>query len=60
MGQAGRGPVEVGKELADHARHVEHSGRSGRDRLASIIEASLLAVVRPQHDGGRPGFRATG
>jgi hypothetical protein len=43
MGE-GLGPVEVGNELADHARHTAHHS-DRRDRIVSIIEASLLAVV---------------
>lgn len=44
MGEAGLGPAETGKEIAEHARHnAAHS--SGHDRIISILEAALLAVV---------------
>ncbi|MCJ7438238.1 MAG: hypothetical protein MUP97_10825, partial [Acidimicrobiia bacterium] len=44
MGEAGLGPAETSKEIAEHARHnAGHS--SGRDRIITIIEAALLAIV---------------
>ena len=43
MGEAALGPAEVGKEIAEHARHAD--GHSRRERVVTIIEASLLAVV---------------
>jgi hypothetical protein len=46
MAEAGLEPAEVGKEIAEHARHAGgHSQVSGRDRVVSIVEASLLAIV---------------
>lgn len=46
MGEAGLEPTEVGKEIAEHARHSgEHSDTTRRERVISIIEAVLLAVV---------------
>jgi hypothetical protein len=46
MGEAGLGPGEVGKEIAEHARHSgQHREATGRDRIVTIIEAALLAVV---------------
>jgi hypothetical protein len=42
MGE-GLGPMEVGNELADHAKHTAHHEQ--RDRLVSILEAALLAIV---------------
>jgi hypothetical protein len=43
MGEAGLGPAETSKEIAEHARHAAH--RSERDRIITILEAGLLAVV---------------
>jgi hypothetical protein len=44
MGEAGLGPAETSKEIAEHARHAaSHAG--GRDQIITIIEAALLAVV---------------
>ncbi|MGZ8735038.1 MAG: hypothetical protein ACXW1M_07605 [Acidimicrobiia bacterium] len=46
MGEAGLGPGEVGKEIAEHAKHGgNHREATGRDRIVTIIEAALLAVV---------------
>jgi hypothetical protein len=39
----GLSAVEVGKEIAEHAKHA--SGRDRHDRIISITEALLLAVV---------------
>jgi len=39
----GLSAVEVGKEIAEHAKHA--SARDRRDRIISITEAVLLAVV---------------
>jgi hypothetical protein len=36
---------EVGKEIADHAKHSRGEGRERRDRIVSITEAVLLSVV---------------
>ncbi len=42
----GLSPTEVGKELAEHAKHAaEHGGKSRHDRRISIIEAVLLSIV---------------
>ncbi|MGN6172130.1 MAG: hypothetical protein ACTHPS_04160 [Streptosporangiaceae bacterium] len=44
----GLSPSEVGKEIAEHRGRVAKDGpaeRTGRDRLITIIEAFLLAVV---------------
>jgi hypothetical protein len=43
MGEAALEPAEVGKEISEHARHAD--GHSRRERVVSIVEASLLAVV---------------
>jgi hypothetical protein len=45
MGEAGLGPGEVAKEISEHAKHAGHSGSSIHDRVISIIEAGLLAIV---------------
>jgi len=45
MGEAGLGPGEVAKEIAEHAKHSGHSGGSAHDRVISIVEAALLAIV---------------
>jgi hypothetical protein len=45
MGEAGLGPGEVAKEISEHAKHSGHSGSSIHDRVISIIEAALLAIV---------------
>ncbi len=46
MGEGGLSPAEVGKEIAEHKHHAEHQGEAtGRDRIITIIEAILLAVV---------------
>jgi hypothetical protein len=42
----GLGPGEVGKEIAEHAKHSRgHDEATGHDRIITIIEAALLAVV---------------
>ena len=47
----GLSPSEVGKEIAEHHKKAEEQEESsaaeakGRDRLITIIEAVLLAVV---------------
>jgi hypothetical protein len=42
----GLGPGEVGKEIAEHAKHSgAHGEATGRDRIVTIIEAALLAIV---------------
>jgi hypothetical protein len=43
MGEVVLGPAETSKEIAEHARHAAH--RSERDRIITILEAGLLAVV---------------
>jgi hypothetical protein len=46
MGEGGLSPSEVGKEIAEHRHHAAHSDEAtGRDRIITIIEAILLAVV---------------
>lgn len=40
----GLSPIEVGKEIPQHAKHTHVAG-DRRDRLVSIAEAALLAVV---------------
>jgi hypothetical protein len=45
MGEAGLGPGEVAKEISEHAKHSGHSGTSVHDRVISIVEAALLAIV---------------
>ena len=45
MGEAGLGTAEVSKEIAEHREHSMHAGHTGRDRVVTIIEALLLAVV---------------
>ncbi len=41
----GLGPGEVGKEIAHHAHHSDRAEATGRDRVITIVEAALLAVV---------------
>jgi hypothetical protein len=43
MGEAPLGPVETGKEIAEHARH-HGADAGGHDRIIAIIEAALLAA----------------
>ena len=46
MGEAGLSASEVGKEIGEHRHRVhEHGEVQGADRVLTIIEASLLAVV---------------
>lgn len=45
MGEAGLSPGEVGKEIADHRKHAGAHEVTGHDRVITIIEAILLAVV---------------
>jgi hypothetical protein len=46
VGEGGLEATEVGKELAEHAKHAQsHEPGSRHDRIVSIIEAMLLAVV---------------
>lgn len=46
MAEAGLGPMEVGKELAEHAQQSRHHSTETRhDRVVSIVEAALLATV---------------
>ena len=45
MGE-GLSPAEVGKEIAEHKKHTGEDGEgSSRDRVVSIVEAFLLAIV---------------
>jgi hypothetical protein len=41
----GMSPQEVGKEIADHAKHGGGDVHERRDRLVSIAEAVLLSIV---------------
>jgi hypothetical protein len=42
----GLGPGEVGKEIAEHAKHSRGDDEAtGRDRIITIVEAALLAIV---------------
>jgi hypothetical protein len=48
MGEGGLSPGEVGKEIAEHNHHSQHHSSdeaTGRDRVLTIVEALLLAVV---------------
>lgn len=45
MGEAGLGPAEVGEKIAEHREHTMHQEPTGRDRIVTIIEAALLAMV---------------
>ncbi len=45
MGEGGLSPSEVGKEIAEHRQHSELGEATGRDRVITIVEAILLAVV---------------
>ena len=46
MGEGGLSAGEVGKEIAEHQHHAGHGDEAtGRDRVVTIIEAVLLAVV---------------
>jgi hypothetical protein len=45
MGEAGLSPGEVSKEIAEHKHHHEGDEATGRDRVITIVEALLLAVV---------------
>jgi hypothetical protein len=46
VGEGGLSTSEVGKEIAEHAHHHGgHDEATGRDRVVTIIEAILLAVV---------------
>lgn len=42
----GLGPAEVGKEISEHRERSHAAGeQTGRDRVVTIVEASLLALV---------------
>jgi len=42
----GLGPDAVGKEIAEHTKHSRgHEEATGHDRIITIVEAALLAVV---------------
>ncbi len=45
MGEGGLSASEVGKEIAEHRHHADHGEATGRDRVITIVEAILLAVV---------------
>jgi hypothetical protein len=45
VGEAGLGPAEVGEKIAEHREHTMHQQPTGRDRIVTIIEAALLAMV---------------
>jgi len=45
MGEGGLSPGEVSKEIAEHRHHNAEGEATGRDRVITIIEAILLAVV---------------
>lgn len=47
MGEGGLEAAEVGKEIAEHAKHAGmHGGpRSRHDVIISVVEAALLAIV---------------
>jgi hypothetical protein len=47
VGEGGLEAAEVGKEIAEHAKHAGLHGqpRSRRDTIISVVEAGLLAVV---------------
>ena len=45
MGEAGLGPAEVGEKIVEHREHTMHQEPTGRDRIVTIIEAALLAMV---------------
>ena len=45
MGEGGLSPAEVGKEIAEHKHHHEGTAENRHDRIVTIIEASLLAIV---------------
>ena len=44
MGEAGLSAAEVGKEISEH-RHHTGGEAEGHDRVITIIEATLLAIV---------------
>jgi hypothetical protein len=45
MGEAGLSPAEVGKEISEHRHHTTGGEAQGHDRIITIIEAILLAIV---------------
>jgi hypothetical protein len=45
MAEAPLGPGETGKEIGEHARHHGAQGASRHDRVMSLVEAGLLALV---------------
>jgi len=46
MGEIGLGPAETSKEIGEHARHAPaHGAGSRHDRIVSVVEAGLLALV---------------
>lgn len=45
MGEAGLSPSEVGKEIAEHRKHASGHEQTGHERVMTIVEALLLAVV---------------
>ncbi len=45
MGEAGLSAAEVGKEISEHRHHSAGGEAQGHDRVITIIEAILLAIV---------------
>jgi len=45
MGEAGLSPGEVGKEIAEHRKHHAEVEQTGHERVMTIIEALMLAIV---------------
>ena len=45
MGEGGLSPGEVSKEISEHRHHHDPDEATGRDRVITIVEACLLAVV---------------
>ena len=45
MGEAGLGAAEVGEKIAEHREHTMQAHLTGRDRIVTIVEAALLAIV---------------
>lgn len=45
MSEAGLSAAEVGKEIEHHRSHANHGPMSRHDRIVSIVEAALLAIV---------------
>jgi hypothetical protein len=45
MGEAGLSASEVGKEIAQHHKHTTDHEQTGHERVMTLVEATLLAVV---------------